>query len=204
MPGAVQKAGSDEVGSGWRLLGLAADVFADHLAKTTFGRLSELVIVRRLLAHYEASATVTGIKPLRGRSRRTVRAVKSYASPHLDEGAALWQLGGIFVFHTNECRPLIILENPHRAHRHLIAGFGLADGTPFAGGSDKRHQQNGDEHHGDDEEGLFQCKLSQAPICSTTLRHRGISVNPVVKWLSPPYYLVFTGKKHGNPSFNDI
>src|SRR3954453_19804288 len=115
-----------------RLLGLAADVLADQLPEAAFRSLSELVVVRRLLAHHEAPATVAGIEPLRSRSGSAVRTIEPYPRAHLDEGTALWKLSWFFVFDAHEYRALVILQHPNRTHGNFIASFGLSDGSPLA------------------------------------------------------------------------
>ncbi len=158
-----------------------ADVLADQVDKAAFRRFSELVIMRRFLAHHEPSTMVAGIEPLGRGAGNSIVAIETNSSAHLDEGAALRKLRRVFVFDANQRGPLIVFEYPDGADGNLVAGLGLADRAPFSSGSDKRHHQDGCERHREYEEGLFQCKFPKHKFAGPTLGHKEVSVNPVVK-----------------------
>jgi hypothetical protein len=142
------------------LLGLAADALTDQLAKPTLGCLAELIVVIRLLADYEAPATVPGIKPLGGGIRDAVSTVKPHPRTHLDKRTTLRELCRILVFHPHQRGSLVVLEYPDRADRNLVPRFGLSNGLPLSGGPDERNHQDGRQRYREnEEEGLFQCKF---------------------------------------------
>jgi hypothetical protein len=140
------------------LLALAANAFADHGDETTFRILAELVVMRGFFTDYEASAAVTGIKPLGRRGGGAIAAVKAHPRTHLHEGSTLRQLCRFLIFHADQGEPLIVLENAYGTHRNFIAGFGLADGPPVSGReNDQAHHQNWRQHNrGKNDKSFFQ------------------------------------------------
>src|SRR5215469_13207510 len=116
----------------------------------------------RLFAYHEASAVITAIKPFGAGSCLTVAAVKPHPCPHFDKRSALRQLSRFFEFHADQCASLVILENPHRAHRDFVAGFGLPDCTPLSGSQEQGGCNDRGEHDCSDKKGLFQSLRSRA------------------------------------------
>jgi len=140
------------------LLALAANALADHGDETTFRILAELVVTSGFFTDYEASAAVTGIKPLGRRGGSSAGAVKAHARTHLHEGSALRQLCRFLVFHADQGEPLIVLKDADRTHRNFIAGFGLADGPPVSGRENDQahHEYRRQYNRGKNDKGFFQ------------------------------------------------
>lgn len=115
------------------LFTLAANALADQICESAFRRLAELVIMRRFLADYKASAAIARVEPL-GRGRHiAVSAIESDAGSHLDKRSTLGKLRWFFVFHTNQGRTLVVLQNADGTDRDFIAVSGLADSAPVSG-----------------------------------------------------------------------
>lgn len=118
---------------------------ADEAGESAFGGLAELIVVRGLLADNAAAAAVAGVEPFAGGSGGSGGAVEANAGTHLDEGSALGKLGGIFELDADEGDALIILKLANGADGDFVAGLGLADGMPVAGGEENEadHQDGG-------------------------------------------------------------
>jgi len=60
-------------------------VIVHQLGKAAFGALAELVVMRGFLADYEASASITRVKPDGCGRRCSAAAIEAYPRAHLDE-----------------------------------------------------------------------------------------------------------------------
>ena len=140
------------------LFALAAHVLADQVCEATFGTLPKLLVVRGFLADHEASAVVARVEPFCGRGCDSDAAVEAHTCTHFDEGSALRKFCWFFVFDADQCDTLIVLEHAHGTDGHFVAGFGLPDGAPVAGGQNHQadHEHRREHNSGENDKGFSQ------------------------------------------------
>ncbi len=132
-----------------RLLFLLTDVISRDLTEVAFRNLTELIIAATLLAHNQFATAVAGVKPFRVRHGATAGAIEVNPRPQFDEGTALREFGGFFVFHANPGSAQAVLLRGYRADQNLIASRSGPDLPPVPRGENNNsHQKHRSQYHG--------------------------------------------------------
>lgn len=146
------------------LLRFATDTLADQVDEATLRSFAELIVMACLLTDDKMSTVVAAVEPFCGGSGLPITAIKTDSGAHLDKRPTLRQLGRLFELYAHQCCSLVILENPHGAHRNLVAGSGLPDRAPVSSSQQEAHCKYRRENHCSYKKGLFQSLLSQARL----------------------------------------